>query len=247
MILMLFGSVYEAMHSSLFIVKEIEVRSSLENPPLDQNEILQLAKVSIGSVNLFEIDMRKMETRLLSNDLIRDVKLEKRPFHSLTVSINFRDPKAIFQGDNGKLSYIDENGMIFGSVELVHASDFVLLSGFSLRQTDKILAAIHFIKIWERLKLDRQSLISTVFWDSEKGFRVLVSYPLNVDKINSSGDISHNIRSIVDFGQEIDSNLEDRLLRVSEVFRYMSLHMIVAHQIMAGVGKKVFIKPDSDS
>src|SRR5689334_1778605 len=76
-------------------------------PPVDEGEILAFASVPIGQTSLFDLDLVPIRERLLSNEWIKDVTLEKKFPHTLVLRLKFREPMAVFQAQNGGLAYVD--------------------------------------------------------------------------------------------------------------------------------------------
>lgn len=251
---------HEAVHSPLFQVEAVEVNSSSASPPLDEGEILALASVPVGRVSLFELDLRAIQDRLLANDWIREVSLEKRFPHTLVMGVKFRDPYAVIQTRRGSLAYVDSFGTVFGNVTLKQNRDLPLFTGFTyfdaagLNDSDKmpsrsqnriqerIKDALHILSKWQLARLDEVSLISSVQWESDRGFRILVSYPLGGLVSGVVPDPKTQARAVIELGSEIEPSLEEKFLRLSNVLRYLSKNSIVVRQIRADVGKKVVVK-----
>jgi len=234
-------SLYIAVHSSLFLVQVVEVADQPENAPVDAQTITQLAAVPTGEANLFELDLKEVENRILANQWIREVRLQKRFPQTLSVAVIFREPKALFQGPDGVLSYIDFDGKPFGRLNLQFISDLPLLSGFStdLQDQSKIKNALQILNSWEESSLNSVAELSTLSWDSQYGYRALISYSL--------GKSQSHVRVTVDLGQEVDADSASQLQRLSRVIHYLSLHSMNVRQIFADVGKKIVVKTSRGS
>jgi POTRA domain, FtsQ-type len=241
----------QAFHSSLFLVQNLEIKTSLTFPPLPESAIKQSLNIPLGKISLFDLDLKGIEQKLMISDLIREVKLQKKLLHTLSIEIVFREPKAIFQTPKGGLSYVDEEGKTFGFVNLLKVSDLPLLSGFSSQSSDRIRGALRIITLWEKSSLKNFSQISSIIWDIDRGYRVLISYEfiakvspshLKTRSVVESGSQVVQARAMVDLGQEIDSDFDSQLSRLSNVFRYLKGNSIGVRQIWADAGKKIVVK-----
>lgn len=228
---------YFAVHSPLFLVQVVEVVDQPENAPVDAQKIVELAAVPVGRVNLFALDLTSIEKRILAQPWVREVQLQKRFPQTLSIVVIYRKPVALMQVAGGNLSYVDENGMVFGHVSLTQQPDLPLLSGFARSGDDKrVSGALELLKTWESAGMGRKMPVSSVNWDHERGYRVLVAYPLGGKQTGEKA------RAMVDFGQEIDGGLTSQLERLGTVFRYLEDKSIRANQIWADSGKKIVVR-----
>lgn len=249
--------IYTALHSPLFLVQVVEVADIPESAPVDSSSIAQLAAIPPGIVNLFDLDLRAVESRILSNPWIREVRLQKRFPQTLSISVGFRQPRALVQAPNGSLSYVDADGRIFGQVNLRLASDLPVISGLMREPPRKMAEALQVLDVWERSEASKQAQISSLNWDSERGFRALISYamkPSSPPAKAKTGKTAKNAprtevrpatlrgRAMVDLGQEVDDRLDAQFARLSEVLKYLSGNSISVHQIWADAGKKIVVK-----
>lgn len=229
-------SMYNALHSSLFLVQVVEVADLAESAPVDAQTITQLAAIPTGLVNLFDLDLRAVEQRVLANHWIREVHLQKRFPQTLAISVVFREPQAIFQGPNGSLAYIDSDGKVFGKVSLFLQSDLPILYGFNREPLGRFQDALNLLKSWEKSSIQSLASIASMSWSAERGYRVLISYG-----IGPKPESTRN-RVMVDLGQEIDGQVDVQLKRLNDVIRYLGTNQIVAQQIFADAGKKIVVK-----
>jgi hypothetical protein len=227
------------MRSPLFTLRVVEIADLPEDSPLDSQAITDLAAVSLGRWNLFSIDLSPIEARLRTNPWIREVRLQKRFPQTLAINVVFRQPRALHQDAHGKLSYIDEDGHVFGQVSLSRQPDLPLVSGVPASAGDRIQEALRLIDSWEKADVGRISQLASLEFDGERGFRAWVTYPLLQPK---GGGLSGNGRVVVELGQEIDLEQDGRLGRLQSVFRYLSSNGISARQIWADAGKKIVVK-----
>ena len=225
----------QATHSSMFILKNVEIKKPLELPlsvRMTEDDLLELADVPVGDVSIFELDLQGIEERLLTQFWIKGVQLQRKLPNTIVLDIEFRKPKAFLQNPKGGLVFVDDDGELFGSANESNLSDLPLLSGFSETELPRIREGLDILSRWEGSSLGESTSISTIHWDQEKGYRLLISY-LQRDS---------RIRTIVDIGHEIDASFEAKLVRLSSVVNYLSGNSIAVRQIWADIGKKIVVK-----
>lgn len=230
----IFG-VYGAVHSPLFLVQVVEVADQSDQGPVDAHTITQLAAVPLGMLNLFDLDLKLVEKRILTHSWIREVRLQKRFPQTLSISVAYRQPRALVQTESGNLSYVDQDGKAFGQLSLGFHPDLPVFSGFTGEAGTRIEQGIRLLDLWEKSPVGPLGQVSSVSWDASRGYRILVTYPLK-------GSSTHLGRSMVDLGQEIDAQTGDQLERLSHVVKYLSQNRIAVHQIWADAGKKIVVK-----
>jgi hypothetical protein len=230
-----------AIRSRLFLLRKVEVARYEESPyssmPIDERTLIRIASVPVGKVTLFDVDLSLIEKRLLAQDWIGDVKLLKRFPDTIVISVKFRQPQAILQNMKGGLVYVDTSGRAFGTVNLLSLADLPILTGFS--EQARIQQALGLLKKWEHSELNQLSGISSVHWEPEKGFRVLVTYSLK--------EKGGQVRTMVDLGQDIDDSLDGKFQRIAIVIQHLSSKSIAVRQVWADAGKKVVVKTISGS
>jgi len=224
-----------AMRSPMFILQVVELSDLPEAAPVDAQAITQLAAVPVGQVNLFDLDLKPIEERVLSHPWIREVSLEKHFPQTLSISIVFREPQALLQAENGALSYVDQGGKVFGQVNLMVQPDLPVISASGAAHISDALQLIHG---WDQSELSKAAQLSLLQWDSERGFRALVSYPLD-----PPAALGARGRTFVDLGQDLDAaTVSAQFERLSRVFRYLSTNRVLARQVWADAGKKIVVK-----
>jgi len=225
-------SAYFVAHSPLFLIQVVEILNPPDDSPIDSQKIAQLAAVPVGKINLFELDLDLVEQRVLTESWIREVNIQKRFPQTLSISVTYRKPRALIQLANGTLSYVDNEGKIFGKVNMNLQPDLPVLSGFVGEDQLRVLDAVHLLDAWDKAPTSNQAELASVMWDSERGFRVLLSYPV----------LGKRSRTIADLGQEADAELEQQLNRLAKVISYLSTNSIAARQVWADAGKKIVVK-----
>jgi hypothetical protein len=236
---------HRAMQSPMFTLQVVEVADQAEDAPVDAQTISELAALPLGSINLFDLDLKPVEARVMTHPWIREVRLQKHFPQTLSISVSFRQPQALMQSERGALSYVDVDGKSFGQVNLMFQPDLPILSPST---TGHIAEALQLIHAWEGSELAKAAQISTLYWDSERGFRALVIYPLEpapskgAPAVPTVPGVTHG-RTLVDLGQDIDvSSSGLQFLRLSRVFRYLSANRVAARQVWADAGKKVVVR-----
>jgi hypothetical protein len=231
--------IYCAAHSPLFTLQVVEV-TGVESPgtdgPLAQS-VSDLAAVPVGKMSLFDVNLADVEKRVLSNAWIRSVKLRKNFPQTLSIDVDLKTPRAIFQSSTGNLSYVDSDGRAFGKVSLANVRDLPLLTGFDRQSATKVRSALRLIDEWEKAELPGSASLTSLSWEPERGFRGLAVY-----SFKSEGPNPRRARTMIDFGQEVDADPNSQLKRLKDVLRYLSENSIPARQIWADSGKKIVVK-----
>jgi hypothetical protein len=214
-------------------VQVVEVGDQPENSPVNPQAISDLAAVPLGKVNLFDLDLKSVEKRILTHPWIRQVNLIKRFPQTLSISVVFREPQALIQMRSGSMSYVDTDGKVFGRVNVLARSNLPLLSGISETDSSRIRQALELLARWEKSELRENSRLSALTWDEDRGYRAWVTYSVGAVRA----------RTQVELGKEIDDSTSDvQFRRLSGVLRYLSQHSMVANQIWADSGKKIVVR-----
>jgi hypothetical protein len=222
-----------AIRSPLFLVQVVEIGDQPENSPVSMQAISDLAAIPLGKINLFDLDLKTVEKRILTHPWIRQVNLIKRFPQTLSISVVFREPHALIQQRSGSLSYVDTDGKVFGRVNVLARSNLPLLTGIPETDSARIQQSLKLVDLWEKSDLHEAACLSSLNWDEERGYRVWMTY--------SSGAVK--ARTEVDLGREVDEvALDLQLRRLNGVVRYLSQHSMVANQIWADSGKKIVVR-----
>lgn len=226
-----------AIRSPLFLVQVVEIGDQPENSPVSAQAISDLAAVPVGKVNLFDLDLKAVEKRVLTHPWIRQVNLIKRFPQTLSISVVFREPRALIQQKSGSLAYVDTDGKVFGRVNVLARSNLPLLSGMISENGEgdsvRIHQALELLARWESSELQQNSRLSALSWDDERGYRAWVTYSVGAVRA----------RTQVELGKDVDDSTSDvQFKRLSGVLRYLSQHSMVANQIWADSGKKIVVR-----
>ncbi len=222
-----------AIRSPLFLVQVVEIGDQPENAPVSSQAISDLAAVPVGKVNLFDLDLKTVEKRVLTHPWIRQVSLIKRFPQTLSISVVFREPQALIQQKSGSLAYVDSDGKVFGRVNVLARSNLPMLSGIAESDSTRVRQTLELLALWESSELRENARLSALSWDEERGYRAWVTYSVGAVKA----------RTLVELGKDPrDAVFEVQFKRLSGVLRYLSQHSMVAHQIWADSGKKIVVR-----
>jgi hypothetical protein len=236
---------HRAIRSPMFILQVVEIADQAENAPVDAQTISDLAALPVGTINLFDLDLKPVEARILTNPWIREVNLQKHFPQTLSIAIVYREPQALMQSESGALSYVDVVGKSFGQVNLMFQPDLPVISPSA---APHIQEALKLLRAWDSSELSKAAQISMLQWDAERGFRVLVTYLLEPAATGAaSGGAPAHGRTLVDLGQELDGNSEAQFQRLFRVFRYLSSNRVAARQVWADSGKKIVVRTSHGS
>lgn len=223
------AGIYYSLRSPLFVVRVVEITDLTEQSPVDAQTITDLAAIPVDEVNLFRLDLKKVEERILVNSWIREVRIQKRFPQTVSIAVVFREPQALLQQDNGSLAYVDTDGKFFGKVNLMFQPDLPLLSGLGTENPARTVQALHLVHAWDASPMARTVQLSSLSYDPERGFRALVTYSTRTS----------TARAMVDLGQDSDGTQLDRLSRVMD---YLRQNSVSARQIWADTGKKIVVR-----
>jgi hypothetical protein len=242
-IVSLFTGAFGVLHSDLFTVRVVEVLSATGDeseavdaetkakvsPPLDAQQILEVAQVPTESTNLFSLKLDGIKKRLLAHPWIKGATISKRFPQTVSITVEYRKPVAILQNGNGSLVYLDADGTPFAPLNLRSDSDLPVLSGFP---EDKVIYGIQLLNAWNAQGLGEKFLLSALEWDSERGLQVMATYSLP----RSPGRVR------IELGDAFSADSEAQLGRLSEVLGYLSQNGVRARQVFADLGKKVVVR-----
>ena len=124
---------------------------------------------------------------------------------------------------------------VFGQVNLMVQPDLPVISPSG---SGHVLEALQLIHGWDQSELSKAAQLSQLQWDVERGFRALVTYPMEPPAAAGSKG-----RTFVDFGQDLDASAaKAQFERLSKVFQYLSTNRVMARQVWADAGKKIVVK-----
>lgn len=242
-----------AIHSSLFLVQVVEIEtdpgpgldvaSETAEDPINAETISDLAAVPIGRANLFSLDLSQVEARILANEWVRAVTLQKRFPQTLSISVSFRKPLALVQNGDGSLSYLDQDARPFGRVNLSYQPDLpILVSSAWGREpgAPDLAQALELLERWNSSTVAHFAQISSLGWEPERGFHATAVYRLKTYRPGSRGPALG--RTLVELGNQSQGSDGAPLERLAEVFRYLHESSVPVRQIWADAGKKIVVK-----
>jgi cell division septal protein FtsQ len=235
--------VYQAIHSPLFTVQVVEVSDQVSTSqaapqaqahaqeaqpwvPVDPQTITDLAAVPVGQANLFDLDLRGVEKRILSNEWIREVRLQKRFPQTLSITPVYREPQAVIQLESGSMAYVDREGVVFGKVRLAALRNLPVISAADSENPALLKGLLQVLSDWESFPASKFARIESVSEDPDRGYRLMLSYSLD----------HHLIHARVDLGRDYS------FAHLAQVLVYLHDHSIAARQIWADAGKKIVVK-----
>ncbi len=235
----------EARESALFRVRSVEVADLPEASPVTAAEVSALTGIQVGEERLLSLDLGSIERRLLTHPWIREAAVRRRLPQAVTVEVQLHEPQALLEVD-GRLSYVDRDGVVFGTLDLRSSADLPVVSGVGREESDRLREIARFLEAWQSSSLGRTSEISGLVRGPGNEFRALIVYPLKVSRPtrldDSTNRSSSRARAWVELGQDLDGETEIQLERLRGVLQYLSERGVAARQIWANVGKKIVVK-----
>lgn len=225
----------EASESSLFRVRAVEIADLPAAAPVTAAEVSALAGIQVDKARLLSLDLEAIERRLLAHPWIRGASVQRRLPQTVSIKVWLREPRALLQ-IRGNLSYVDGDGVVFGTLDLGSSADLPVVSGVGQDEPVRLREIASFLETWRSSSLGRSSEISSLVRGSEKEFRALIVYPLK------GGEPGRKARAWVELGQELDGKTEIQLEPLRGVLQYLSERGVAARQIWANVGKKIVVK-----
>lgn len=127
--LLLITALFFFLHSGIFALQTVEVQG---NRWVTKEEVLQLASVE-GGLNLWQVDIRGIVTRLQTHPLIEQVFVARRWPHTLVITVREREAMALLPAEEGFL-VIDGQGYIMEGVSSISQLKLPLISGIKLER-----------------------------------------------------------------------------------------------------------------
>ncbi|MDZ7261173.1 MAG: FtsQ-type POTRA domain-containing protein [candidate division KSB1 bacterium] len=118
------------------------------NRLLSQHELLELASMD-SSRDIFELDVNRVEERLKSHPMLKDVSVRRRFPASVKIKVNERKPLVVYYGK--KIYGIDREGYLLSNMTPYMGYDTPVLSGFTLK-TDSSEMRILSQEVWPVLE-----------------------------------------------------------------------------------------------
>ena len=225
--------IYQAVHSSLFYLKNVEVESFSDAYPLTADQVRGLAKVPVGKVGLFDVELLPIENRLLKHPWVKGVVLGKRFPNTLAIKIIERNPVALLTEGKGRVLYLEADGTIFEDQNMVYPKDLPILSGFSGEDRQGLKNVDGFIETWFSHDVLPGVKLSSISYDEKLGLRAVISYPMKNKQ---------QMRTVLELGLNIEEAKIIPQQRLLKVLEYLSERSMQASKIWLGDGKKIVVK-----
>jgi hypothetical protein len=225
--------IHEAVHSSLFLLRNVSVTPLSLDYPLSAKSILELAKIPVGSVNLFDVNLEPVKTRLMHEPWVKGVVLGKQFPGTLALTIIERHPVALLTELNGRILYLEDDGSTYEDQTMNYPKDLPIFSGFSAQNIETLKQANQFILTWFSPAHFPGLKVSSLSYDEKLGLRAVITVPTKNQK---------QLRMVVELGLNIEEASQVPYVRFQRVIQYLSNHSMQASKIWLGDGKKIVVK-----
>jgi hypothetical protein len=211
-----------------------------QGAPLSAADIVALANVPVGRMNLFRLDLHQIERNLLKSGWIASVHLEKVFPNTVSVAVQFQEPVALLQGGNGELWYVNATGNIFEPFRLKADVVLPILVGVFEEPRERIMGTLQLMSQLKKMEdrgIDFSMRLAALEWNGERGYQAMIEYPRGTLPV-LMGDLAATNQS---------SEREDKINSIYEVIKYLSVNSIAARHIWADAVKKIVVKIARDS
>lgn len=167
-VLILYGFYLLVFLGSVFSIYEITVEGRLTH--VTTEKVVELSHVKLGQ-SLFGIDVASIYDSVREFPWVNRVAVRRRLPHTLWMYIEEYVPAAIAQGTGG-LSFVDQDGVIFKSVEPMDPKTFPVLSGIPAddphAEQAKLKEMLSLLKLYQNSSFGQQWGVSEIHL-SDKG------------------------------------------------------------------------------
>ena len=239
-----------AVHSSLFALKTIKVAPLSEGYPLSIEEVESLLQLPKGQVNLFELDLKPVEGRLVKHPWVKGVVLSKQFPNHLSVQILERKPIALVNTGGGsgstatvdktsaRIFYLESDGTLFDEKSIRFARELPILSGVRPDDSQGLQQMSEFVRDWFDPEAIPGLKLSSLSLDSKLGLRAVISYPMEQNKSSNN----RSMRLILEMGLNIPEVKTVSSEGLRSVLQYLAQRSKAASRIWLGDGKKIVVK-----
>lgn len=227
------AGIHQAVHSSLFVLKNATVEPFTVDYPMTPEKILDMARVPIGRASLFDLNLVPIEARLMKNPWVKGVIVGKQFPNTLSLKIIERVPVALLTEKNGRVLYLEQDGTTFEDQGMVYPKDLPILVGFSAEKIDVLRKLNSFIHTWFSTENLPKVKLSSIHFDEKLGLRAVVSYPMKNHQ---------QMRSVLELGLNVEEASLIPGKHLQQVLSYLSDHSMSASKIWLGDGKKIVVK-----
>lgn len=230
-------------------VVEVTFENADAEPHLSSEDIQKLASLEIGKSNLMDVDLKQIESRILTEKSIAKVSLQKKFPETLTISVTFRQPIFVVAASDGLLKFVDENAVAFNYSKYENFDSLPLLSGVNPQDSQFPVAfkrAVYFMTKWNQALEESQihsMNISQLSWNKNtKSFRVYGLY-----REQPKNPLKGSLRFELILGQNFDSAPITHVRRLERVLTYASKHSIDIKKLVVTADEKIVVKPSTHS
>jgi hypothetical protein len=224
---------YQTVHSSLFLLRSVNVTSLSSGYPISSEKVLDLAKVPVGKVSLFNLNMEPIEAHLMKDPWVKGVVVGKQFPSTLSLTIVERTPVALLNEANGRVLYLETDGTTFEDQSLTYSKDLPIFTGFSAQNIEVLKQASLFVSTWFSDEHFPGLKVSSLSYDEKQGLRAVVSIPQKNQK---------QMRVVLELGLNLEEAAQIPQARFKEVLQYLSSHSMQASKVWLGDGKKIVVK-----
>lgn len=225
--------VNQAARSSLFRLKNITVENISDGYPLTIEQVLQIAKISVGKQSLFDLDLKPIEAKLVKHPWVKGVVIGKEFPDTVSLKIVERSPIALVNQPKGKVAYLEADGTVFEDHSIVYSKDLPILQGFETQNASTMAQARSLLFDWFKEGHFPGMKISFVSFDERLGLRAVIVYPLNNGQL---------MRPVVEMGLNLEEALASSQPPLKKVLEHLSQKSLSASKIWLGDGKKIVVK-----
>jgi hypothetical protein len=225
--------IFTAIHSSLFRLKNINVEAISSGYPLTSEQVIQMAKVSLGKQSLFDLNLLPIEARLLKHPWVKGVVIGKEFPDTVSLKIVERTPIALVNEPHGKVVYLEFDGTMFEDQAIVYSKDLPILQGFAVHDEQTMKKVRTLLFDWFQESHFPGVKISSLSLDEKLGLRAVIAYPLKNGQY---------MRPVIELGLNVDEALMIAQPSFKKVLEYLSAKSLPASKIWLGDGKKIVVK-----
>lgn len=221
-------SVLVAVKNGVFKVSQIEITTDNSTGYDDYIRTLKKKLLRFEGVNLWEVDLDRMEQVLQHEPWIKSVKIYRRYPHTLRVEVNAKDSVALILSHEGKMQILSDDALLLPPISATQAPKLPVIQDQRVfRDTILRQRVVQLLReIPEAGRLSRESISEVT--------------------INKNGEIwlEHLLlKTQIKLGEE---SIALKSARVSQVLEYMEHNNLNSRVIDADFSKKVLVKLRND-
>jgi len=229
----LITGITQVTHSSLFLLRSVSVTPLSSSYPLTREKVLELARIPVGNISLFDLSLEPIQSRLIEQPWVKGVVLGKQFPSQLSLTIIERNPVALLTEPQGRVVYLEADGTTFEDKAMTYPEDLPILEGFSAQNIESLKEANAFIRTWFAPDHFPGLKVSSLSNDEKMGLRAVVSVPESHQK---------QMRVVIELGLNLREAAQVSPEHLSKVLKYLSDHSMQASKIWLGDGKKIVVK-----